>query len=1051
MAVFETWIESDLQKMIVPRALPGNAFCMDSGANLIGVSVMDGGEPATLSGTVAGKVVRSDGTTVPVTGGTLSGNKASIILPQRAYEVPGPIAIAVTLTSGSTVTTIGAVTGYVVRSQTDSIIDPGTILPTIDTLINQIQTAIDSIPADYSQVIHSIAPSFSSSTAYSAGDMVWYPGEATNPGALYQFTSAHAAGEWTGTDATAVVFANELSSLKSAIKLGSGYDIIPLTLKKYIDLSGASVTMENGVPKYTGVSTTYDCGFYPCSTGDKFTINGVGGNQTRLWGFVSSAGTILDRSVASATASGLVITAPENSAWIIIHTNNGKRSYWGIPVVKALSDKQTEIENLSNTIADNKSYILQTVSDNCETSPIKITNGYYVDLSGSTVTMSGGVPQPSGTSTTYGYAAVSCSPGDMFTINGTGGSQPRLYAFVKTNGDIITTSRATAGETATNLVITAPTDAAWLVINTSESKISYKGKLPILRIVDNSNQISDIDSRLMAEIPLDWRVGNIGANDGINYSSTTRARTAEHIAYSESIEVTIGNGVQIAFRMYDAQGDYLRGSANWISTGGKITDLITNTTNVATIRIVARYANDATVSSAINLGNNIKLLKPGNLKDVYAVINGNTEGIYINSTGRGNSSIRCAKEQSYVDGSHPVIEWYLLEEPNTGRFYYSKDLSEKKYLFTFPYDAYKYSVGILQNNDIIFVMDADSITLDNKDDANRVNPYVFLASENWAICHEVDFGSALKPCGWLGNSGFKVIANGDALFCEYTRQTTYTCNVWKLSGDPLNASNWVVTKSFVVTSTDNATLFKHAHMVMQDFYTGVCYMSTGDDLIGAMMWASTDNGSTWTQLVSPDSDGQVNQYGYINGSEKYCRCLTMTFTKDYIYWATDSSSATLHWLFKAQRDANGVLDYSTVIDYVNIPANNGASTYGTAYVPELNAIVLLDRCDVVATEMDLKLVTLDDGQLYTFGKLESASGSRNIGFRTRFSEWYPKNGLIHFGFAMHIGRLTNAINQNKGFNNSGSGDHPENNINNLAMQVYKTGNNFGMAMHTEFI
>lgn len=249
MAVFETWIESDLQKMIVPRALPGNAFCMDSGANLIGVSVMDGGEPATLSGTVAGKVVRSDGTTVPVTGGTLSGNKASIILPQRAYEVPGPIAIAVTLTSGSTVTTIGAVTGYVVRSQTDSIIDPGTILPTIDTLINQIETAIDSIPADYSQVIHSIAPSFSSSTAYSAGDMVWYPGEATNPGALYRFTSAHAAGDWTGSDATAAVFANELSALKSAVndslKTVSDFDGINLVAmfggfkpNYYLDASG---------------------------------------------------------------------------------------------------------------------------------------------------------------------------------------------------------------------------------------------------------------------------------------------------------------------------------------------------------------------------------------------------------------------------------------------------------------------------------------------------------------------------------------------------------------------------------------------------------------------------------------------------------------------------------------------------------------------------------------------------------------------------------------------------------------------------------------------
>ena len=678
----------------------------------------------------------------------------------------------------------------------------------------------------------------------------------------------------------------------------------------------------------------------------------------------------------------------------------------------------------------------------------------YIDLSGTSVVMVDGVPQLTTGATAYSVYMMQCSEGDFFTINGTGGSTTRLWGFVSSTGTIL--SKAPASKTATNLVITAPQNTAWIIMHTNNNAISYAGKLISIKQAEVDAEIEGMKEDLRSDIALDWRSGLIGV-DGVAYTNLTRANTNNFIEYDGDDVLTIETGAKVSFRLYDDQKTApIWNSPDYVTEGGTIKDVLTkqgktNLTNFSSYRLVAGYADDANIDSARILGEYIRLQHTWGMKEVYNSIEGNTSGIVTNTSGTGNCSIRCAKEQSYVDGSHPVIQWYLIEEPETGRFYYSRDLVEKKYLFTFPYDAYKYSVGILQNGDIIFVMDADSITLDNKDDANRVNPYVFLASENWAICHEVDFGSSLKPCGWLGNSGFKVIANGDALFCEYTRQTTYTCNVWKLSGDPLNASNWVVTKSFIVTSTDNATLFKHAHMIMQDFFTGVCYMSTGDDLIGAMMWASTDNGSTWTQLVSPDSDGQVNQYGYINGSEKYCRCLTMTFTKDYIYWATDSSSAVLHWLFKAERDGNGVLDYSTVVDFVNIPENNGASTYGTAYIPEFDAIVLLDRCDVIAQEMDLRLITLSDGQLHTYGKLESASGNRNVGFRTRFSEWYPKNGLIHFGFALHIGRLTNAVNQNKGFNNTGSGDKPQLNINNLAMQVFRNGENFGMTMHTDYI
>lgn len=56
-----------------------------------------------------------------------------------------------------------------------------------------------------------LAPQFDSTKAYSAGDYVLYSGT------LYQFTSAHAAGAWTGTDAVQAVMSDGVSDLKSQL------------------------------------------------------------------------------------------------------------------------------------------------------------------------------------------------------------------------------------------------------------------------------------------------------------------------------------------------------------------------------------------------------------------------------------------------------------------------------------------------------------------------------------------------------------------------------------------------------------------------------------------------------------------------------------------------------------------------------------------------------------------------------------------------------------------------------------------------------------------
>lgn len=366
---------------------------------------------------------------------------------------------------------------------------------------------------------------------------------------------------------------------------------------------------------------------------------------------------------------------------------------------------------------------------------------------------------------------------------------------------------------------------------------------------------------------------------------------------------------------------------------------------------------------------------------ISAIVNENNAATYNAQNNVGNLTIVAAKEHHYTDGTAPIIEWYLLQEPGTNRFYYSKDLSSKKYLYTFA-NAEKYSFGIVNNGDIIAVRLASSLPVTSSD-SNRVNPYYFKASENWRIQHELDMGDAMKPCGWLENCGFLAMDNGDTLFVEYTRISVETCNVWKITGSVEDSANWHIVKSFTLSGEADAGL-KHLHAVQQDFYNGVIYISTGD-YKASSIYASTDNGDNFVAVLE--------------NNEQKCRSLAMTFTPDYVCWANDS----VHHVFvRCIRDSNGIADIANA-DVINVPKTpNGAiAAYGQAYFREYDAVLLLDRQDGggTATQMSLYVVDINTLNVYNAGTLKAVGSSNlHIGFRTLFSEWYPINGVMHIGF-----------------------------------------------------
>lgn len=182
----------------------------DALGDRFGVRVFRNGEPVSLGGTCAGYFVRNTtGETVVISSGVVSGNEAYITLPAACYAVEGSFTLAIKVTSGSETVTMRIIDGVVSRTNTSVTVDPGTLVPSIETLISAINSAVGQIPVNYNA---SFAPAYSASSTYAVGDYVVYDGY------LWRCTTAITETEsWTAAHWTKVALASDVSDLKSAL------------------------------------------------------------------------------------------------------------------------------------------------------------------------------------------------------------------------------------------------------------------------------------------------------------------------------------------------------------------------------------------------------------------------------------------------------------------------------------------------------------------------------------------------------------------------------------------------------------------------------------------------------------------------------------------------------------------------------------------------------------------------------------------------------------------------------------------------------------------
>lgn len=110
----------------------------DKNAHTFELSLYRNKEPLKIDGAgVIGYFLRADGYTIPVNG-TASGNVAKVTLAESCYTVVGQFNLIIKITVGSERKAVFWGNGYVTRSQTDSVIDPGKTIPSLDELLAQI-------------------------------------------------------------------------------------------------------------------------------------------------------------------------------------------------------------------------------------------------------------------------------------------------------------------------------------------------------------------------------------------------------------------------------------------------------------------------------------------------------------------------------------------------------------------------------------------------------------------------------------------------------------------------------------------------------------------------------------------------------------------------------------------------------------------------------------------------------------------------------------------------------------------------------------------------
>lgn len=324
-------------------------------------------------------------------------------------------------------------------------------------------------------------------------------------------------------------------------------------------------------------------------------------------------------------------------------------------------------------------------------------------------------------------------------------------------------------------------------------------------------------------------------------------------------------------------------------------------------------------------------------------------------------------------GEVPDYTGYLFVDDDTGKFYYTSDLSlEPQYLFDWDSSLVNnenhktYVPTITADGDVIFLKDHV-----------RHNPIVYPHGD-YANPYEVDFGSSKKPYAWLVSSSVIQFDDGSFCFGDYAyhsledEQNDDRRIIWRVTKPYSNPANWVQAHSFKHVyytspqSNEPDNEIGHIHALLYDFYADDLYCTTGDIDRHCRMWISTDKGITWSAV--PGAVGTTEDTTRSAAGQKW-RMTNGVFTEDAIWWGTDAAKP-YHRLWKCIRDLSGHINFDTLTEVIDLevpelPNNYSQRTYITALMRNPDGLLLIDRGEPRPDKLDLKFYDFESKTLET--------------------------------------------------------------------------------------
>lgn len=243
-----------------------NAFMVgDQEAHRFVVALVnpEGGGTVSLTGAgVQGFFVRRGEDSTVVINGESDGNKAIVTLPAACYAVPGRFSFIVRVSMGDTVHSVLWCDGVISRSRTDTLIDPGDVVPTLDELLGRI-SVLEAVTEAASDIVVRDEDAAGSATA-AAKEAVAAAATATEASTQAQSaatTSQNAALEAMDADQSARAAANRAADSEEEAAV---YAQRAEAAADRAESSGGGVTMAQGteeveskIPQITDNTQTY--------------------------------------------------------------------------------------------------------------------------------------------------------------------------------------------------------------------------------------------------------------------------------------------------------------------------------------------------------------------------------------------------------------------------------------------------------------------------------------------------------------------------------------------------------------------------------------------------------------------------------------------------------------------------------------------------------------------------------------------------------------------------------------------------------------------------